>query len=209
MLRIKQITLCILAMFVLSAVAASAASAASPAWWVAGSLLKSGEKASLAETTTVAKAFEFKTATFDVKCETVQLEEAFIEGEKTRSEHGVVFSGCKDIEQPECEVASIKTQPLTAVLSGTTGNFKLKFKPTSGTEIATITLVGEKCTFSISAKVTGEMNCNYKEVETEAIEHRLEFTPTSGSKIEIGGSKGEFIGTDVVRLASGKNWSVQ
>ncbi len=51
------------------------------------------------------------------------------------------------------------------------------------------------------------MDCNYKGVETESEEHPLEFTATSGSKVEVNGKPSEFTGTDKVHLSSGKLWS--
>jgi hypothetical protein len=54
---------------------------------------------------------------------------------------------------------------------------------------------------------SGEMICDYSGVETESAEHPLEFTETTGSKVEINGEDASFRLTDRVHLASGKLWS--
>lgn len=209
MLRIKQITLCLLAVSALSAIAASA-SAASPLWVVAGSPLKAGATLALAETTTVSNPFVIEAAGYGVKCESIQLEKSFIEGEKT-SQTVIVMSSCKDLTQPNCAVATITTKPLTATLEGTTGKFRLNFKPTSGTEVTTVHFSGSECSFA-SIPIEGTMACNYPKVETEAVIHELEFTATSGSKLKartIVTVEATLVGTDEFWLASGKKWSVQ
>jgi hypothetical protein len=207
MSTIKRLAMCSLAVLALSALSASAASAASPAWWVAGTLLKAGEKDALAEATNVTKAFVFKNSTVTIECPSMTLQESAIEGEKTRTDKSIVLKGCKDVTNPSCTVATIATKPLTAALEGTAGALTLKFKPTSGTEVATITVSGTGCTASL--QVTGTMVCEYPEFETEQAEHKLQFTGSSGSSVKIGGVAGEFTGSDGVKLASGKDWSAR
>lgn len=212
MLRIKQITLCLLAVFALSAIAASAASAASPLWWVAGSPLKAGATLALAETTTVSTPFiiEAESVGYGVKCESIQLEKSFIEGEKT-AKTVIVFKSCKDLTQKNCAVATITTNPLTATLEGTTEKFRLNFKPTSGTEVTTVHFSGSECSFP-SIVIDGTMACNYPNVETEKFSHELEFTKSSGSNLEttiIVPTKVKMTGIDKFWLASEKNWAVR
>jgi hypothetical protein len=206
-LPIKQITLCLLAVFALSAVLASAASAASPAWWVEGSLLAAGKTEAVAETTTVAENFVVKDKSFGVECTSVQLEKTSIEGEKTAKLEAIVLKGCKDLTQSHCEVATIKTNPLTATLEGTSEHFKLNFKPTKGESVATVHFSGSECTFS-SIVLHGSMACNYPKVESEAVIHELEFTASSGSKLEALGEEVELRGFDDFWLKSEKKWSV-
>jgi hypothetical protein len=204
---VKRITLCILAILALNAVVVSAASAASPAWWVEGKPLESGVKEAIAETTTVTSAFVIKGSSLGVECPTVRFDEAYIEGEKLRKEKSIVFEGCKVTGQPSCKVATIETGPLTATLEGTKEHFKLKFKPTSGTEIATITISGSGCTGSLV--IDGTMACNYPKVEAESTNHILEFTLTSGSELKHGSEEITLKGTDEFWLKSGKKWSVR
>jgi hypothetical protein len=207
-LSIKQVALCLLAVFALSAIVASAASAASPAWWVEGSLLAAGKTEAVAETTTVAENFVVQDHSFGVECTSVQLEKTSIEGEKTAKLEAIVLKGCKDLTQPHCEVATIKTNPLTATLEGTTGHFKLNFKPTTkGEPVETVHFSGSECTFS-SIVLHGSMACNYPKVESEAVIHELEFTASSGSKLEALGEEVELRGFDDFWLKSEKKWSV-
>jgi hypothetical protein len=211
-LPIKRIILCLLATSMLNAAIAAGASAASPAWWIAGSQLKTGETAAVAETTEVATKFVVEGVlegkSYGVECDSVQLEGAVLEGEKT-GKNVLVLSKCTDIGHPNCKVAPIKSQPLSVVLEGEkTEKFKLNFKPTFGTEVATIKFSGE-CAFS-SIPIRGTMACNYPKVETEARVHELEFTTSSGSHLE-GPLKTEvkFTGLDGFWLASEKKWSVK
>lgn len=206
MSRIKRVALCALAAFTLSAIFASAASAASPAWLVAGSPLATGETEAIAETTEVTRPFVIATALRAIECPSVKFEEAYIEGEKTRKEKAIILEGCTVPTQPSCTVATIKTKPLTATLEGTVGNYKLNFKPTSGTEVATITFSGSGC--SGSFVITGSMACDYPEVEEEKQKHILQFTASSGSKLKRGTEEVTLSGEDVFWLSSWKKWSV-
>jgi hypothetical protein len=209
--RIRILFVSLLAVFVSSALMVSVASAAeTPEWWVAGSLLKGSE--ALAETTKVTEPFrlpltiEHRVAA-TIKCGNVRLKNAQIENTNERSEEAVVYEKCEVEGMPTCEVKEpVVTAPLKARLEGSTGAIKLRFKPKSGTEIATYHL--SACgSLTGSFRASGEMICNYKGVETEKEEHPLEFTATSGSKVEVNGEPSEFSGTDVVHLASGKLWS--
>ncbi|HEY3829325.1 MAG TPA: hypothetical protein VGL57_09025 [Solirubrobacteraceae bacterium] len=196
-----------MAMFVLGAVAASAASAASPAWWVAGTLLKGTE--AISETTTVTKAFSITANSYGVECGSVALEGASIEAEKTAKFKAIAFGGCKVLESSSCTVpTTIKTEPLTATLEGTTGHFKLNFAPTTmGKPLVVIKFSGAKCALE-TATLTGTMACNYPGVETEAIIHELEFTATSGSHLKEGSLEVKLAGIDDFWLTPEKKWSV-
>jgi hypothetical protein len=207
---IKRIILPLLAISMLSATFASAASAASPAWWRAGSPLKTGETAAIAETTEVATPFRVEIGSYGIQCDSVRLEGTFLEGEKTGKGHSIVLSGCTDLTQPSCEVATIKSAPLSLVLEGEkTEKFKLNFKPTSGTEVATVKISGSSCSFS-KIVLTGSMACNYPKVETEARVHELEFTTSSGTNLKAEGTlEAKFTGLDDFWLVSEKNWSVK
>jgi hypothetical protein len=205
--RFKRIAPCLLVALALSAAVASAASAASPAWWVAGTVLKAGEQQALAEATTVTEAFVIKTTKGTVKCPSLRLEKSLIEGEKARSDHAMILEGCQDVTQPSCTVGTIKFKPLSSVLEGETGKLKLNFKPTSGEEVTTITISGSGCEATIP--ITGTMACNYPGVETEAVSHKLEFTASSGSKLKAFGSEAELKGNVTFKLVSEKMWSAR
>lgn len=193
---------------------------ARPKWWVEGKLLIGSEV--LAETTTVPPAEPFElnmmgkgiaTEPFTIRCSSVRLENAAIEGPSARHEEHVVYENCIAVGKPECTVATTPTQPLQAHLEGSSGNEKLRFVPQSGKEIANYIVSGTLCKVKGEYEADGEMICNYKFVETESLEHPLEFTASSGSKVKVRVNHAAketavpFTGTDDVHLASGKKWS--
>jgi hypothetical protein len=187
--------------------------AETPEWWVNGSLLKGSEE--LAEETSVTTPFEIeahgeKIGKFIIRCEELKIKNGVIEGSNIRREESVVFGKCGVVGESSCKVA-IKTKPLVAKLEGSPGAIKLKFVPKSGAEIANWTITG--CTAHTERngnyEADGTMICNYKGVETESEEHPLEFTASSGSKVEVNGISSEFTGTDKVHLADRKLWSAR
>lgn len=202
-------------MLALSAIAAPIAAASErPEWWVQESLFKGTE--AIAETTEVAEPFkltltlEGKSVVGVIVCGGVKVKHGQIEHRTERSEEAVVFEKCEIEGEPGCTVATTTTNPLKAKLEGPPGEIKLRFKPQSGTEIATYVVSGSPCKVPAgSYRATGEMICNYSEVEAELIDHPLEFTSTSGSAVEVNGQPSEFTGTDVVHLASEKRWSAR
>jgi hypothetical protein len=191
-----------------------------PKWWVEGKLLVGSE--ALTETTTVPATEPFELnmmgkgiamEPFTIRCSSVRLENAKIEGPSTRREEHVVYENCIAVGKTECTVATTPTQPLQAQLEGSSGNEKLRFVPQSGKEIANYVVTGASCKVKGEYEADGEMICNYKFVETESLEHPLEFTASSGSnvKVRVNHAAKEtavpFTGTDEVHLASGKMWS--
>jgi hypothetical protein len=207
--------LCLLGVFALSAIAAPIASAAEgPEWWVEKSLLKGSE--GIAEETKVPKAFRIeahgeKITSFFIECSELKVKKGAITAPSTRTEEGVVFEKCIAVGKTACTVATTMTKPLTAELEGPPGAIKLKFKPKSGTEIGTFHVTGPALTCGAEGfyQADGTMICNYSGVETESKEHPLEFSPSSGSKVEVGGKPSEFTGTDEVHLVSKKLWSAR
>lgn len=193
----------------LSAGLSAAAQAEENSWWVAGSPLKG--TAELAETTKVVSNFKLEMhgegISFTIECEGVRLKGAQIENATERSDPGDTFEKCIAVGKPECTVAASTTQPLKAVAEGTTGAFKLKFQPKTGTEIGKWTVTGSLCKEKGNYLADGTMICDYKGVETEAAEHPLEFTATSGSKVTVGGVSSKFTLTYEDKLASGQKWS--
>ncbi len=209
MLRAKRALLCILAMVALNVVSNSVAAAASPTWWVAGSKLAPGVKEALANTTKVAKAFaiEGDEGQIGVRCPTIQLEEASIEGESAAQEHAIIFKECTNLKSTGCQAPStITTNPLKTSLEGKPGNFQLKFEATSGSTVATVTF--SNCILG-KVPITGSMACEYPGVETEAFLHELDFTLASGTKLSAVGMPITFVGDDVMWVASNKKWSAK
>jgi len=203
----------VLALLVLGAALASSASATTPAWIIAGSPLATGETAALAESTTVTETFAIKGVTAGVawktQCTTMKLPKSTIEGERTRRDEPVRMEGCSLSGAAHCEVPStIEFDPLTSTLEGTAGSFKLKFVPSSGTEVVTVNISGTGCAITGPFIIKGTMSCNYPGVETEAINHVLEFSLTSGSELKHAGEKVTLTGKDEFWLASGLKWKV-
>lgn len=202
--RTKILTPVLLVMFALGGMCASAASAASPQWWVLGKALASGATEPIAESTHVTKSFVVKLASgFGVECTSVRFEEAYIEGEKTRRDKSIIVEGCKAIGMPLCTIGTIKTKPMISTVEGTSPNFKLNFKPATGTEVATVST----CIGNIT--IDGTMACNYPGVTSEKENHILEFTATSGSELTQNKEPATLTGIDEFWLTSGKKWSVQ
>lgn len=217
MLRLKWITLCLSASFALCAITASAASATSPAWWVNGSLLAAGATETLSEATEVKTAFTVKSTAVSGECKAVKVEKGFIEGEKQESIHSLIFSECADLTEPtKCVTTGFSTKPLSVALEGTTGNLKLKFKPTTGAEVFSITVsnkTGQTCHVAGTFQVDGTMACKYPNVETEAEKHELLFSTESGSALKVKKEEVEeelkLAGNDLFWLSSKLKWSAK
>jgi hypothetical protein len=205
--RFKRLASCLVALCALSAALTSTAWAASPQWFVAGTALKTGEQRTIAEATTVTEAFEIKTSQVTVVCPSLKLEKSLIEGEKARSDHAMILEGCEDVTATRCKVGTITSKPLSSVLEGEKGKLKLNFKPTSGEEVTTIKISGAECAAEMTFVVSGTMACNYPGVETEAVDHKLEFSASSGSKLKAFGVAAELKGNDTFWLTSEKMWS--
>jgi hypothetical protein len=206
---LRRTTACLLAMLVLSAIAASSAAAESPAWWITGSLLKAKSTAAIAETTTVTTPFSVTTPAVGFQCGAIAAESAFIEGEKTAKGKSIVFKTCKITKPTTCSIpATDETLPLTATLEGTSKHFKLNFAPTTGKTLADIDFEGIECSIAGQKPLEGTMACNYPGVETESVDHLLEFTATSGSLLKLTGEEAVFTGLDEFWLASKSKWSV-
>jgi hypothetical protein len=189
---------------------------AAPKWWVAGKLLVGSE--AIAETTTVTEPFKLQlhgeggSGTFTIQCAVVRVKGGAIEAPSARSEKALVYEGCEVEGKPECAVGTTSTKPLKAQLEGSSGAETLKFEPeNSKKEIAKwhVTQVAGKppCAQVGFYEADGTMICGYPAVELESAEHPLEFTASSGSKVEVAGQPAGFIVTYKVHLASNKLWS--
>lgn len=130
---------------------------------------------------------------------------------KTAKLKAIAFKNCTATGTSGCTVPSTEeTLPLTATLEGTTKNYKLNFAPTTKNVLLEIAFSGSKCIFDEETEpVEGTMACNYPGVETESVDHVLEFTETSGSLLKLAGEKAAFTGLDEFWLASKSKWSVQ
>jgi len=201
----------LLATFALSAAGAPLASAAEPKWWVEGALLTGSE--AIAEATSVPTAFklEVKSPKVTIECTKMKVKGAKITAPATRTEESEIFEGCSIVGIEGCTVANAATAPLTAKLEAAPKEgSQLNFKPQKeGGEIATWTVTGKSCAVAGTYTASGTMICSYPEVSKESVEHKLEFTSGSGSKVTVSGEAAGFVGTDVVKLTSGKKWSAR
>jgi hypothetical protein len=194
------------------ALAAASASAATPEWWVEGKLLTETEKLT-SEAIKAPENIIIKGPSVGISCDVVKIEGGTI----TKSEgkaNAILFEGCKVSSPSDCEVAKIKTEPLTFPLEKSGSVIKLKFKPQSGSLIAAFTLEGASCALKgkvveVTAGKEEGMDCNYPGVETESLEHTLEFTKSSGTSFKVNGEPAEFIGNFKWKLELGKLFSAR
>jgi hypothetical protein len=207
--RAKRVAvLTVVAMLILAAGLTSSAAAETPAWIVEGSPLGTGKTEAIAETTTVTETFSIKTPKGSFACTTMKLPESVIVGERTRKDNPVRMEGCKVVGVPTCKLPTLTLAPLVSTLEGTSGAFKLKFQPTSGTTVTTIDLSSPGCGSIGIVTVTGTMSCNYPGVETEQKNHVLEFSLTSGTELKEEGETVTLTGKDEFWLKSNKLWKV-
>ncbi|HXA53932.1 MAG TPA: hypothetical protein VNV37_03560 [Solirubrobacteraceae bacterium] len=215
MLKSKLVSLGVLVAFVFGATAASA-SAASPEWWVAGKVIAKEEPLNEA---TNAKRFVISNTEAEIVCSGLKVKKGFIKSKTENGAEALLFTGCEATagELSKCKVqnsggkieGTIETAPIKFQLENPKEekeDNKLEFRPKSGESFATI---DGSCLPKKEATLGGGMNCNYPSVETEANEHRLEFSSTSGSTITLAGKSASFIGEVDVTLKSKKLWSVK
>jgi hypothetical protein len=190
-----------------------------PKWWIEGKLLEGKE--AIGEETTVTEPFklnleEAPVGPFTIVCKGVRVKTGNIEGPGARTEAAVDFEQCETEGKAECSVADTASRPLHSQLEGAPGAIKLKVEPEKAGEIVAFRVshvTGEPpCKEEGSYRASGFMIGNYVDVATEATEHSLEFTATSGSDVIVKTKNGYyfdvgFTGTDTVHLTSGKLWS--
>lgn len=199
-----------------SAVVAANANAASPEWWVAGAPIAKEEPLNEA---TNAKRFVISNLETEIVCTGLKVKKGFIKSKTENGAEAFIFTGCEATvsKTTTCSVnnkggktaGTIETGPIAFKLENPKAekeDNKLEFRPKAGETFVTIE---GSCIPGKEASLGGGMNCNYPNVETEANEHRLEFSSTSGSSITLGGKSGSFIGEVDVTLTSKKLWSVK
>ncbi len=114
------------------------------------------------------------------------------------------------VGQSACSIPTTESFPLKATLERVGEAIKLKFESqAAGNELAVFKINGAGCSVQGTYKINGTMVCNYPGVETESLEHPLEFTATSGSKVKVSGLSATFTGTVKAWLASGQLWSAR
>jgi hypothetical protein len=212
MSSMRLFLLSLLAVSALSAVT-SASALASPEWWVEGKVIKTAEK--LGGEPKVPEVITIKTEKLGIQCSKLTIAGGFVRPGNKNSAESLTFGGCKVVGGSGCEVENIKTKPLTFPLEGSTGKISLNFRPETGTLIAIVNVKNcpaeEKSlegTREIAAsKAAKGMDCEYLDVEKEMTTHKLNFSTTSGSEIEMGGEPASFLGIVEWALATVKKWS--
>jgi hypothetical protein len=200
--------LVLLGTFAFSAISAGVASAEAPQWWVAEKLL-TGTSA-VAEATNVTAPMKIETAGLTFECKKVKVKNGFIEAPGKVLDESEVFEECSVVGQSGCSIPTTESFPLKATLERVGEAIKLKFEAqAAGNELAVFKINGAGCTVTGTYKIDGTMVCDYPGVETESLEHPLEFTATSGSKVKVGTLSATFTGTVKVWLASGQKWSAR
>ncbi len=203
----------VVAALVVSALFASSAAATTPVWVIEGAPLAKGATQALAKSTNVTETFSIKTtvggSSIKVACTGMALPNSLIKGESTREDDPFEMTGCTFTGPSSCSMpSSFKFQNLTSTLEGTAGSFKLKFAPSAETPVMKIPITGSLCPFAGELEVTGTMSCNYPGVETEAVNHVLEFSLTSGTELKFAGNKVTLTGKDEFWLSNSKRWKV-
>jgi hypothetical protein len=168
------------------AIALPAAAYAAPEWFVEGKKLEG--TASLAKETKLKGAAVIKDKGFTMECKKVKVLGGIISG-KNENTGALSFEECKVTKPVSCEVKTIETKPLSFPLEEPGTVVKLRFKPKSGTTIATFScgLLGsvELKTATEGGGEKGGMNCEYPNIAEEAKEHLLDFSASSGSEFKI------------------------
>lgn len=212
MSRVSAMFLSLLALLVFGSAMATPAFA-SPEWWVSGNPLSGSEK--LAGSPTVVKSFVIANSGLKIECSKVGLVGGVIGQTNKNNLELFEFRSCIVPGNTNCEVANFKTEPLNFPLQGEKGNIKLNFRPVSGTLVALITIkeIGSTCSAKGTHKLTSGpksgMVCNYPAVESEHIEHELQFGEGSGSEVELDAKAATFTGVIKFSLESGHEWSAR
>jgi hypothetical protein len=221
MSRSKLFLLSLLALCALST-GFSASADATPEWWVAGGVIKTAEK--LTTKVEVPEPIVFQSGAITIECSKLEVTGGFVRPKNENSAESLVFSECKVPGDATCVVETIKTKALKFPLAGTAGAISLNFAPTTENVIATFKITsctnkatsGEKVIKSNSKTGIG-MKCDYPGVESEQLNHELEFSAKSGSELEIesepkGEAKSEPLSLLALvkwALASAKKWSAR
>ncbi len=215
MSKAKIILLSLLALCAFGATTATSAHATSPEWWVNGSVIEEDEK--LAAKATVTTPFIISTAAFSLRCKEITVNNGFIRvGNLNNSIESLSFEACDIPAMPACTVANFKSKPLVFKLENPEkkeGKIILNFLPKSSSLLAEFPITGTGCSAAgnkeLKSGASKGMICTYPGVETEKVEHELNFGEKSGTEITINGAPATFTGVMQYKLASGSEWSAR
>jgi hypothetical protein len=150
--------------------------------------------------------------TSEVKCEkgkVVGTIEGGVAGTLGKSTGTMTFEECKLVTPANCKLTTktIGTTELKDELELTGGAKRIedKFETKEGNNFASIGIEGKK--FPVSGSQVCEIDTSNTEAETEATTHKIKCVATGGLK--IGTNPAEITSEAVVKLTSGKKWSVK
>jgi hypothetical protein len=201
----KGLFVALVAVLALGAVSSAAMGAE---WSVGGSTAFGTEALSSATASLVGGKFTGEGK--EITCGTLQLQGGEIAEGGTGSATAVVLGTCRLVTKSEkCKLSS-STITTGAVTIDVVSATEVEIAPKSGTELATYVIenVGSKeCVLDGTGTITGDILDTVGSAGTEATEHVATISPNS--KIDVNGSPVTFAGASVLKLASGKDWSIQ
>lgn len=115
------------------------------------------------------------------------------------------FEHCKVVGVPKCTVPNtvVTVQNHLVTFAGALG---MEFGPAGSEEhLFIMTWEGGECNFRGSYQVSGHWDCELPHIETEMREHEV-VCKAEGSSLHIGGNNAWIIGTEKLKLGSGKPW---
>ncbi len=167
------------------------------AWKVAGATLKSSEKKELSPTVKVVEALTIaQQGGVTIVCNEAVSKGSYLEG-LAGGRIGFEFTKCEVTSAPsECQVAEpVKFQLLTLTLKGVEA-LAIELTPITGGEVVSLTIkaqTGKTCGAAGVLKITGKIEGNLPEGETEKLTHNVQFTETSGSALKGNGKAVGFL----------------
>jgi hypothetical protein len=146
----------------------------------------------------------------EITCATLQLQGGEIVEGGTGSATAVVLGTCKLlIKSEKCKLSS-STITTGAVTIDVVSATEVEIAPKHGTELATYNIenvTGKECALDGTYRITGDFLDTIESASTEATEHVA--TISKNSDIKVNGNLVTFAGASVLKLASGKDWSIQ
>jgi hypothetical protein len=165
--------------------------------------------------------------TAEVKCEKGKMTgtiEGGAAGTVGKSTGTMTFEECKLVTPTNCKLSAgsktIETSELKDVLelTGSGKRIEDKFEPKEGTTFASIGIEGKESScviahvaeekgFPVSGSQVCEIDTSNTEAETEAATHKMKCTTSGG--LAIGTNPAEMTSEAIVKLKSGKKWSIK
>ncbi len=186
----------------------AASSAAMGAGWSVNGSTTFGTEALSSSPSGVGIALEMESEGILRTCETLELQGGKIVGGSAEgSATAMVFSGCRQWNESEsCEMsASIKTVAVTIDAINAT---EVEIKPKSpATEFGKYKIKGGGCVLNGTYTLTGDFRATVEKAGTEALGHVTAFNRQSN--LQVGAGAINVKGNSLLKLVSGKDWSIQ